>query len=409
MDDRSNFWIDINMHCIFIYIIALNIFFYERMEFIMKKRMKSMMVMLLAVIMVFSMAGCGSKTTSEKQSVSDKQHPGKGATKLGVLLVGARDDMGYNEAVYDCVMGAVDATDLKEVLVKDNVPEDNSVVANAEELIAQGCTIIYGTSIGHREYLEKVAEDHPEVAFYTNNSTGKDLSNMCVITPDLWDAAYVNGVVAGMMTKSNELGYVASFQIPVVLSSINAFALGAQSVNPDVKVHAIFTGSWSDVGLQTNAVDSMAAQNIDVIAQFQDYSKAIVEHCEEIGVYCIGYHCDTSKLAPKTFLIGTVDEFGLQYKAFQATIEGNFEATVLRGGYKEEMCKNTAVSDICPKEVKDKAEKVIESIKSGKFTAFEGPIMKSDGTYAYKEGETATGTELDGCDYFVKGVVGKEN
>lgn len=382
----------------------------------MKKLSKKVMSLLLAVCVLVTLVGCGSSADTststtggaDSSEASSSVHPGEGATKMGVILVGARDDMGYNQALYECCMSAEDELGL-EVLVKDNVPEDSSCEAVMEELIAQGCKLIYATSIGHREYMEEVAASHPDVAFYTCNSTGNDMDNVCVLTTNLWDSAYVNGVAAGLMTETNELGYIASFQIPVVMASINAFALGAQSVNPDATVHAVFTGSWSDVGLQTNAIDSMASQNIDVIAQFQDYTKSIVEHCEELGVYSIGYHCDTSSLGPNTFIIGTLDTFVKQYEVFQAAMDGKFEPGIVRGGFEEGMCANTPVADFCPEEVKTAVQEVEDKMAAGEFTAFTGPIYKQDGTLVYEEGYVATDTELDGCDFFVKGVIGEEN
>lgn len=385
----------------------------------MKKLMKKLLALGLAAVMCVGLVACGSTETAAPATeeaateeaaeiTGDATAPGAGATKLGVILVGTRDDFGYNQGLYDCSVGAEEALGL-EVMIKESVPEDSSAQAVMEQMIAEGCTIIYATSYGHREYAEIVAANHPEVAFYVTNQTGQEMDNIACLVVNGWDAAYANGVCAGLMTKTNELGYIGSFQIPTVISTINAFTLGAQSVNPDVTVHAVFTGSWSDVGLQTNAVNSMVSQNIDVIAQYQDYTKTIVEMCEAAGVYCVGYHVDTTDIAPNSFIIGALDTFVKQYEVWQDAIDGNFQSSIIRGGYPESMCANTECTSIVPEDVKAQVDEVIESMKSGEFTTFVGPIYNQAGEIAVEEGVTLDELTIDGMDYFVQGVVGLAN
>lgn len=375
----------------------------------MKRRIRKLLAACMMVICCMALlAGCGSTETGSTQGGgSTSSAPGAGATKLGVILVGTRDDYGYNQGLYNCCEQVGEDLGI-EVLIKESVPEDSSAQAVMEQLIAEGCTMIYATSYGHREYAEEVAAVHPDVAFFVSNQTGQDMDNICCLTTNLWDAAYINGVCAGLMTKTNELGYIGSFQIPVVISSMNAFTLGAQSVNPDVTVHAVFTGSWDDVGLQTNAVNGMASQNIDVIAQYQDYTKTIIETCEANGIYCIGYHVDTSALAPSTFIIGSLDTFEKQEQVIKDTIDGKFEATIIRGGFADGMCANTECSDLVPDDVKAKVQEAVDKMSSGEFTSFTGPIYKKDGTLAFEEGVVATEAEVDGMDYFVKGIIGND-
>ncbi len=378
----------------------------------MKKKMKKLLTICMAVVMCMAfVTGCGDSAGSVSSSGTEatgSEAPGAGATKIGVILVGTRDDYGYNQGLYECCEELGENLGV-EMMIKESVPEDSESQAVMEQLIAAGCTIIYATSYGHREYAELVAKEHPEVAFFVTNSTGEDLDNICVFTQNAWDAAYINGVCAGLMTETNQIGYIGSFQVPTVISSINAFTLGAQSVNPDVSVHAVFTGSWSDVGLQTDAVNSMASQDIDVIAQFQDYTKTIVEMCEAAGIYTIGYHVDTSELAPNTFLTGEVDIFERHEEVFQDTIDGNFTAGEIRGGIADGMVSNAEMGDVVPDDVKEQVNEVIEQMTSGEISPFEGPVYKQDGTLAYEEGYTPTVEEIDGMDFFVEGVVGTDN
>ena len=380
----------------------------------MKKRLRKILAAcLVGVMCIAACTGCGgggteSASTGSGSSASGTSAPGYGATKIGVILVGTRDDYGYNQGLYNCCVQA--GKDLGvDVLIKESVPEDSSSQAVMEQLIAQGCKIIYATSYGHREYAELVAAAHPDVAFYVTNSSGQDMDNMCVFTQNPWDAAYINGVCAGLMTKTNQIGYIASFQIPVVISSINAFTIGAQTVNKDATVHAVFTGSWSDVGLQTNAVNGMASQNIDVIAQYQDYTKTIVEMCEAAGIYTVGYHVDTSDLASDTFIIGEEDIFVKHEQVLQDAIDGKFQSGEIRGGIAEQMVSVTETGKVVPDDVKAKVKEAYDKMASGEVSPFAGPVYKQDGSIAYEEGYTPTLSEIDSMDFFVKGVVGTDN
>ncbi len=375
----------------------------------MKTGIKKVLSAMVASVMLLSMVACSTTadepTSATPTAIQGTGNPGEGATKIGVILVGTRDDYGYNQGFYNFSQELIDELGVT-VMVKESVPEDSSAQAVIEQMVAQGCTIIYATSYGHLEYAEEVAKNNPEVAFYTTNPTGQGLDNVSSIIINTWDAAYVNGVAAGMMTETNEIGYIGSFQIPTVISSMNAFTLGAQTVNPDVNVHAVFTGSWSDVGLQTNAINGMASQNIDTVAQFQDYTKTIVEKCEADGIYTVGYHVDTADLAPNTYISGTVDLFAFQTDIIRDTIAGNFTSGIIRGGYAEGMIGNSEGADFVPSDVKDKVNEVIAQMQSGELTAFTGPIYNQDGEIVVAEGETLEDSELDVMDYFVQGVKG---
>ena len=381
----------------------------------MRKTLKKLLALGITAVTVFAFTACGEQapaaTTANDSAPAATEGavaPGQGATKLGVIMVGTRDDYGYNQAIYNCCVEAAANLGI-EVLIKESVPEDSSAQAVMEQLVAEGCKLIYATSYGHREYAEEVAIAHPDVAFWCSNSIGQDLPNVAVLTTNLWDSAYVNGICAGLMTKTNEIGYIGSFQIATVLNSMNAFALGVQAVNPDATVHAVFTGSWDDVGLQTNAVNAMASQNIDTIAQFQDYTKTIIETCEANNIMCVGYHVDTMELAPNTFIIGAVDAFEKQEATFKAAMDGNFKAEIVRGGYQEGMCKNTACnSNIVPEDVAAKVQETVDALMSGELVVYQGEILGQDGTVKVEEGQTLTETEIDGMDYFVKGIVGMD-
>lgn len=255
----------------------------------MKKATRFLALFLTCALLLLSFVGCSAAPTLQGSGTPDAPgssenlgdaSPGEGASKIGVLLLGTRDDYGYNQSIYEMTQGIPDACGL-EVLLKENVPESAEAESVMEELISQGCGIIFASSYGHRDPALNVAKRHPEVAFFVSSGTAE--GNVSALQGCFWDSMYLCGMAAAMASESGKLGFVAPFAIPTCISSVNAFELGAQSVNPDATTSVVFTGSWSDPGVQTNAVNSMADGGIDVIAQFQDSTKTILELCQRQG------------------------------------------------------------------------------------------------------------------------------
>lgn len=360
--------------------------------------MRLLSLLIAAALLVAAVTGCSGGATQE-----EAKKPGEGATKIGVMLLGTRDDYGYNQSIYEMTQGIPDATGL-EVMLKENVPESAEAESVMEELIAQGCGIIFASSYGHRDPALNVAARHPEVAFYVSNGDAKD--NLSALQGCFWDSMYLCGMAAAMSSTTGKLGFVAPFAIPTCISSVNAFELGAQSVNPDAVTSVVFTGSWADPGVQTNAVNSMTDSGIDVIAQFQDSTKTIIELCSRKGIKTLGFHIDAKELAPDAWLTGCKSAWTQHYAQFKAAKEGNYEPVSIRGGFTEGMCDLSSYGSSLTEEQIAVLEAEKAKFVSGEKTTFVGPIYDQAGNKVVEDGYTSTVADVDSYNWLVKGVNG---
>ena len=188
----------------------------------------------------------------------------------------------------------------------ENVAEGADAERVIRELAQSGCKVVFATSFGYMNYMEKVSKQFPKVTFM--HATGyKTGPNFGIYNARFYEGRYLNGVIAGKMTKSNILGYVAAFPIPEVLQGINAFARGARSVNPKAEVRVIWVNSWYDPGKEREAALTLMSQNADIVTHHTD-STAVVQAAEEKGKYAFGYHSDMSKYGPKAHLTATTHQ-----------------------------------------------------------------------------------------------------
>ncbi len=190
----------------------------------------------------------------------------------------------------------------------ENVSEGSDAERVIRELAQSGCLVVFTTSFGYMNYTEKVAKQFPKVVFM--HATGyKTGPNLGIYNARFYEGRYLSGVIAGKMTKTNILGYVAAFPIPEVLQGINAFTRGARSVDPKAEVRVIWTNSWYDPGKEREAANTLIAQGADVITNHTD-STSVVQAAEEKGKYAVGYHSDMSKYGPKAQLTATTHQWG---------------------------------------------------------------------------------------------------
>ena len=374
-----------------------------------KTRFQKFVAMTMGMVLTLSLTACGSKsstTASASTSTTDGD-----VTTVGFIFVGAKDDYGYNQAAY---LGskAVEEYfgDKVKVVRAENVPETEEASRTLEQMIQQGATVLFPTSYGHLDPAMDVAEDYPDKIFYHQGGL-KTMDNLGTYLGNIYQPYYLAGMAAGAASKTGKLGFVASFPIPQVLENINAFELGAKSMNPDVTTSVIFTSSWSDPALQTNAANTLIDEGCDVLAQHQDSTKTIVELCEEKGVYCIGYHADASELAPNMWLTAAVWDWGsLFVDMVQTAVDGKFEGSQYDGKFRAGM--ESGVVDIAPfgptvsQETQDRINAVKQDIIDGKFEPFSGEIKDQDGNIVNEEGHSMTIDEAESMDYLIEGVIG---
>ncbi len=336
--------------------------------------------------------------------------PGVGGSAIGFIFVGPRDDYGYNQAAYLGSEAVAQAFPELEILRAENVPENQEAERVMENMIRNGARIMFPTSYGHLDPALEVAKRHPEVIFEHQGGL-KTAENLGTYFGTIWEAVYLSGVAAGRMTQSGKLGYIVSFPIPQVLLNINAFTLGAQSVNPEIQTIVVFTASWCDPGQQAEAANSLIAQGVDVLTQHQDCTKTIIETAERNQVMSVGYHADASDLAPEGWITGSIWNWGPLYVDIVETIQaGQWQDSPYNGKYrvglKEGAVQLAPFGKNVPAAVQEEIAALKESILDGSFFPFEGPIYDQDGNVHIEAGMRPSVAELEATDYLVKGVIG---
>ena len=288
----------------------------------------------------------------------------------------------------------------------ENVAEGADAERVIRELAQSGCSVVFATSFGYMNYMEKVSKQFPKVIFM--HATGyKTGPNFGIYNARFYEGRYVNGVIAGKMTKSNVLGYVAAFPIPEVLQGINAFTRGARSVNPKAEVRVIWVNSWYDPGKEREAANTLLSQGADVITHHTD-STAVVQAAEEKGKYAFGYHSDMSKYGPKAHLTATTHVWGDFYaKSVSDAIGGMWKTTNVWGGMKDGMIRLAPLNPAIPADVKAQVAKLESELKAGTFHPFAGPVVDQDGKTRVPAGKNMTDDELGKMDYYVEGVASK--
>jgi basic membrane protein A len=288
----------------------------------------------------------------------------------------------------------------------EKVPEGADAERVIRDLAAQGHKLIFTTSFGFMNPTIKVAEEFPDVRF--EHATGyKRAANVGTYNVRFYEGRYAAGVLAGQMTRTNTLGYVGAFPIPEVLQGINAFTLGARSVNPKVQVRVIWVSSWYDPGKERDAANALVGQGADVLTHHTD-SSAVVAAAEEKGRMAIAYHSDMSKFGPKAQLAAVTHHWGEYYtKTAQSVLDGTWKPDNLWGGMNDGMIKVEAFNESVPKEIVELVNAKAAAIKAGEFHPFTGPIRSNDGRDIAAKGAVLTDEQLGRMDFYVEGVVGK--
>jgi basic membrane protein A len=324
--------------------------------------------------------------------------------KVGFVYVSPIGDAGYSYA-HDLGRQAVEAMDGVTTSYVESVPEGPDAERVILNMARKGYDVIFATSFGYMDPMLKVAKQFPKVAFL--HCSGFKLSeNMGNYFGRMYEARYLSGIVAGEMSKSNIIGYVAAFPIPEVIRGINAFTLGAQSVNPDATVRVVWTKTWYDPATEKEAAKSLLDVGADVIAQHQD-SPGPQEAAQEKGVYSVGYNSDMSSFAPKAHLTAPVWNWAPYYtKVVEAVRNGTWKAESAWPGLAEGIVDLAPFGPMVPQDVRDVVNTVKADIVSGAKKVFVGPIKDQSGAVKIAEGVVVPDGDLLGMTWFVQGVVG---
>lgn len=380
----------------------------------------------LAVAALLVLAACGGDDSSSTSATTaaggattavtaaSGSGPGAGSTKVGFIFVGPKDDYGYNQAAYQGSQAVAKAHSNLEVLTAENVPEDDSATAVMESMIAKGAKIIFATSYGHLDPALKVAAAHPDVAVVQQGNFIQDAigPNVGTYFGTVYEPVYLAGIAAGKATKTNKLGYVYAFPIPQTIANINAFELGAQSVNPKAETLVVNTSNWCDPAKQADAAKSLINQGVDVITQHQDCTATITKAAEAAGIMVVGYHADASALAPKGWVTGSEWDWAALYNEIVDTaLAGKFTGSKFNANYRvgfkdgaNPFVQSKFGSMVDAETQKLIADKLAVISKDG--SPFTGPVMAQDGTELFGAGTPDYATVEAKNTAFVKGVIG---
>jgi len=323
--------------------------------------------------------------------------------KVGFIYVGPIGDHGWT---YRHDIGRLDVEKHFGDKVETTYIESVKYGPDAERAIRAmakgGADIIFATSFGYMEPMLKVAKEFPNVKF--EHATGyKQSKNMASYGLRLYQARHVQGIIAGMMTKTNKICYVGAFPIPEVIREINTYYLGAKKVNPKVDIDIVWVNSWYNPPKEADAAAVMIAEGCDMVAQHTD-SPAPLQTAQKNGVTGFGQASDQIRFAPKAQLTATIDNWSPYYiKKVQAVMDGNWKTGDYFGHMKDDVVQMAPFTNM-PDDVKAFAQKIKEGIRDGKYFAFTGPIKDNTGKLQLKDGEVATDAHLNSMMYYVEGI-----
>jgi basic membrane protein A len=356
-----------------------------------------------------ALAGCSKKEeapaapASAAAAAPAKPEP----LKIAFAYVGPVGDGGWTYA-HDNGRKAVEKEFGDKVVTSfvEKVPEAADAERVFRDMAGQGNKLIFGTTFGYMEPMLKVAADLKDVKF--EHATGyKTADNMRTYDSRTYEGAHMAGVVAGGMTKTNVLGVVGSIPIPEVIRNINSFTLGAQSVNPKVRVKVVWVNEWFNPPKETEAAQSLINGGADVLMQNTD-SSAVLQTAEKAGKYAFGWDSDMTAYGPKAHLASAVINWGPYYvKATRDALEGKWATDRSWWGVKEGAIDLVSISDKVPADLKAKVDAVKAGLKDGSYVIWKGPLVGSDGKTILKKDEVADDKFLGGIKFYVKGVEGK--
>lgn len=344
--------------------------------------------------------------SSAEASPSDSASPSAGdkpLPKVAFVYIGVPGDGGWTYQ-HDLGRQALEKELGIKATVVDNVPEGPDAERVFEDL-TKDHDVIIGTSFGYMDPMATVAARHPDKIFL-HNTGYKTADNLATYMGREYQSGYLTGMTAGKMTKNNKIGYVAAFPIPEVVYTINAFALGAQSVNPDVEVSVVWSNTWYDPAVERQAAVSLLDTGVDVLAAYQD-SPASIQAAAERNVWGIGNDSDMGHFAPDTYLTNPVWNWGPYYiDTIKKVIDGTWKTEAYWGAM------STGITDIAPfgknvpQDVKDLVEAKKKDLMAGSFEVFQGPIVDADGKTRAEAGAVLSDEDVLAMNWFVKGVKG---
>jgi len=369
----------------------------------------------LTAVASAALIGCGKKEEAAAPAAAPAPAPAPAAAapapaaplNIAFAYVGPVGDGGWTFA-HDNARKALEKEfgDKIKTTFVESVPEGADAERVFRDMVGQGNKLIFGTTFGYMEPMLKVAADSKEVKF--EHATGyKTSDNMRTYDSRTYEGAYMAGIIAGAMTKSNTLGVVGSVPIPEVLRNINSFTLGAQSVNPKITTKVVWVNEWFSPPKETEAATALINGGADVLFQNTD-SPAVLKTAQEKGKRAFGWDSDMTAYGPKAHLASATINWAPYYiKATQEALDGKWTTGQAWWGVKEGAIDLVSIAEDVPAETKAKVEEVKKGLKDGSFVIWKGPILGQDGKEVVAKDAVADDKFLSGVNFYVKGVEGK--
>jgi basic membrane protein A len=384
--------------------------------------MKSKLYTLGAVIMclVFVLSACAPKATpvpateapvpaTEVPTIAPTVAPteAKPCLIIGATYGGPINDAGYNQAMHDAVAAIQTNIPCVKIVEAENVYDEAGATSTMEQMIQNGATLIFATASTHQNPAVALATKYPKVKFENAGGwlMGANYANYFGNPPQGW---YLMGIAAGMMTKSNKLGFVAAFPLGWTLTFVNAFELGAQSVNPAVQTEIKFTFDWASQAKAVDATNALINNGADVVTMHVDAPGPIISTAESRGVYSIGFQSlAAQQFAPNYWIGGQGFTLGAKLTWLTSTVlDGTWTPIFLRCGISDGCMALAPWGSKVPQEVKDKVATTLADMDSGKIVLFQGPIVDQDGNVVVKSGEVLGADAMSNVTWLVKGIIG---
>lgn len=378
-------------------------------------------VLSILLVVIFTLSACAKPTAAPTAAPTEApvvteaptEAPTAAPTEEPVCLtVGATYggpimDAGYNQAMHDAVMSIKENIPCVSIIEAENVYDEAGATSTIENMISEGANMIFATAYAHQYPALTLSQKYPDVIFEHVGGweMGANFANIFGKPPDLW---YLKGVAAGLMTKTNKLGFVAAFPLAWTDVFVNAYTLGAQSVNPDVQVIVAYTFAWGDSAKEAETTNSLINQEADVITMHVDSPQTVISTAESRGVYSIGYqNLAAQQFAPKYWITGSGFTLGGKFTWLASTvIDKTWEPIFLRCGFTDGCMALAPFGPEVPQEVKDKVAEVQAGLEAGTVVTFAGPIKDQDGNIKINEGEVLSDDAMSNVDWFVQGVIG---
>jgi basic membrane protein A len=376
-------------------------------------RFRSAAFAVLLVCGAGALSACGSSSSSSSSGASGNtsaSSSGKQGMKVGFIYVspipGSAWSLAWDRARQDLVQkfGA-------QTTVVQPIPETSQVVGTMQDLIRKGDKMIFATAIGYQPFVVQVAKQNPSVYFVVTGpwiQTVPRPKNVASVYGNLWEVRYLTGIVAASMSQKKALGFVSAHSLASVISGINGFELGAQTVDPSITTKVVLTNSWYDPPVSTQAAETLASSGADVIGKHMDDIGACLG-AKAANVWCIGSEADTSAQTPSTYLTGSVYNWNsYSEQKYQQVVNGNFTNDEFDGDLADGLIRLGPINKIVPSSVLSKVTAAENDLKSGKLIVYKGPIYSNTGKLMLPAGQTWSkpADVYAHMTFYVKGIIG---